>query len=203
MRVALTGGIATGKSYVLDRFRGAGVPTIDADALVHEALTAGSPAIDPIKARFGGSVIAPDGSVDRKTLGQIVFPDPRARADLEAIVHPHVYRRIDQWFLGLGPTSVFAVADVPLLFETHHQVFFDRVIVASCPRTIQVERLIQRNGLTVAQAHERLAAQWPIEQKVGLADYIIDTSGTFEETDRQVDRVIAELNDGRALGTVL
>ncbi len=196
MKIALTGGIATGKSYVLARFHDAGVPTIDADAVVHQALADGGPAAAAIRARFGPTVTAHDGSIDRKALAQVVFADPRARADLEAIVHPHVYRRIDDWFATLNPASVYAVADIPLLFETSQQRYFDRVIVASCPRAIQIERLVQRNGLTVAEACQRLGAQWPIEQKTGLADYIIDTTGTFEETDRQVDRVMAELSKG-------
>ncbi len=196
MRIALTGGIATGKSYVLARFCGAGVPTIDADAVVHETLADGGPAVATIKTRFGPSVTTPDGSIDRTALGKVIFADPRARADLEALVHPHVYRRIDEWFAELNPPSLYAVADIPLLFETNHQRYFDRVVVASCPRPIQIERLVKRNGLTVSEACQRLGAQWPIEQKTALADYIIDTSGTFEQTDKQVDRVIEELNKG-------
>jgi dephospho-CoA kinase len=194
LRVALTGGIASGKSYVLARLSARGVPTIDADALVHEALAAGSAVLPRITARFGRRVLAHDGSVDRQALGALVFADPKAREDLEAILHPEVFRRIDEWFTSLA-SSPFAVADIPLLFETHHEGLFDRVIVTVCSTEKQVERLRERNGLTEEEAHQRLQAQLPITEKARRAHYVIDTNGTFEETDRQVERVLRELAD--------
>ncbi len=194
LRVALTGGIASGKSYVLSRIATRGVPTIDADALVHEALSAGSRLAGAVAARFGPRMVAGDGSIDRKALGAVVFRDARARADLEAIVHPDVFRRIDEWFASL-PAVPFAVADIPLLFETHHQGLFDRVVVAMCSPEEQVQRLLRRNGLTEAEARERLQAQWPTDDKARNAHYLIDTSGSFEETDRQVNEVLAALAD--------
>jgi len=207
LRVALTGGIASGKSYVLSRFAALGVPTVDADALVHQALAAGSPAVPRIVARFGRNVVAKDGSVDRKVLAKVVFTDATARADLEAILHPEVFRRIDEWFTSLHGTqpagaapgqwtpddALLAVADIPLLFETHHEGLFDRIVVTICGPEQQVERLKQRNGLTDEEARQRLAAQWPIDEKARLAHYVIDTSGPFEETDKQVNRVLAAL----------
>ncbi len=192
LRVALTGGIASGKSYVLSRIAARGVPIIDADVLVHQALAAGSPLVAPVAARFGRSVVAADGSVDRRALGALVFRDAEARADLEAIVHPDVFRRIDEWFTSLPPAP-FAVADIPLLFETRHQGLFDRVVVARCSPEEQMRRLERRNGLTAAEARERLQAQWPIDDKARNAHYLIDTSGSFEDTDRQVDQVLADL----------
>lgn len=216
LRVALTGGIASGKSYVLARLSARGVPTIDADALVHEALAAGSTALPRIASRFGRRVLAHDGSVDRQALGALVFAEPKAREDLEAILHPEVFRRIDEWFTSLtrsrAPTSdigpstsdlgsrasddvPFAVADIPLLFETHHEGLFDRVIVTVCSTEKQVERLRERNGLTEEEAHQRLQAQLPITEKARRAHYVIDTNGAFEETDRQVERVLRELAD--------
>ncbi len=207
LRVALTGGIATGKSYVLSRFGAAGIPTVDADSLVHEALAAGSPAVARVAQRFGRKVIAADGSVDRKALAALVFSDTKARSDLEAILHPDVFRRIDEWFSTQGgkqPVAsaagqwtandgLFAVADIPLLFETHHEGLFDRIVVTKCDAEQQMERLKKRNGLSDEEARQRLAAQWPIEEKERLAHYVIDTSGPFEETDRQVERVLAAL----------
>ena len=198
LRVALTGGIASGKSYVLGQIASRGVPTIDADALVHQALTAGSPAVPRVAARFGQGVLDPDGSVDRKALGRMVFADARARADLEALLHPEVFRRIDQWFASLvtkAPPFLFAVADIPLLFETRHEGLFDRVIVATCSPARQMERMMERDGLTREEAQARLRAQWPIEDKARFAHYVIDTNGTFEETDGQVDHVIAEITE--------
>ena len=194
LRVALTGGIATGKSYVLSRFAASGVPTVDADSLVHEALSTGSPAVARVADRFGRRVLAANGSVDRKALAALVFADTKARSDLEAILHPEVFRRIDAWFSALPyPFAPFAVADIPLLFETHHEGLFDRIVVTTCGAGQQLERLRQRNGLTEEEARQRLAAQWPIEEKARLAHYVIDTSGPFEDTEKQVERVLAAL----------
>jgi dephospho-CoA kinase len=195
LRVALTGGIATGKSYVLSRMAAAGVPSIDADSLVHEALAASaSPAVARVAARFGRRILAPDGSVDRKALGALVFADTKARVDLEAILHPDVFRRIEEWFSAIPDAfAPFAVADIPLLFETHHEGLFDRIVVTICGPEQQLERLSERSALTAEEARQRLAAQWPIEEKARLAHYVIDTSGPFEETDKQIERVLAAL----------
>ena len=199
IRAALTGGIASGKSYVLARIASRNIPTVDADALVHEALAAGSPAVARVAARFGRAVLADDGSIDRKALGQLVFADPRSRTDLESLLHPEVFRRINQWFGALvgAPESreavPFAVADIPLLFETRHEGLFDRVIVTICSPGRQLERMMLRDGLTREEAGRRLHAQWPIEDKARLAHYVIDTNGTFEESDTQVNRVLADL----------
>src|SRR4051794_4253994 len=140
LRVALTGGIATGKSFSLARFAALGVPVIDADALARDAVALGSPALEAVKARFGTLILLPDGRLDRAALGRIVFSDRAARADLEAIVHPHVYRRIAEWFVQLPPATPIAIADIPLLFETGQSAEFDRVIVCACEPAEQVRR---------------------------------------------------------------
>src|SRR5437870_4989221 len=135
LKVALTGGIATGKSYVLEQFRRHGIPCLDADSLVHGVTAAGTEATAAIAARFGAGILAADGSVDRTKLGPIVFADPAARLDLEALVHPAVYRAITaglRAFELLG-ASPLAVVDVPLLYESGHAGDFDRVIVTACP----------------------------------------------------------------------
>src|SRR5438046_2164247 len=129
LRVALTGGIATGKSYCLARFASFGVPVIDADQLARDAVAPGSRALEEVAARFGPSILLADGSLDRPSLGRIVFTDRAARADLEAIVHPDVYRRIGEWLASLPPGTRVAIADIPLLFETGHTHDFDRVVV--------------------------------------------------------------------------
>src|SRR5439155_172538 len=131
LRVALTGGIATGKSHVLDQFRKRGVPCLDADVLAHGVTGAGTEATAAIAGRFGHDILAPDGSVNRAKLGPIIFADPAARQDLERITHPPVYRAIAaglRAFELLGDYPL-AVVDVPLLFESGHQTKFDRVIV--------------------------------------------------------------------------
>jgi dephospho-CoA kinase len=194
LKVALTGGIATGKSYVLDRFRRRGIPCLDADALVHGVEAAGTEATAAIASRFGNGVLAADGSVDRAKLGPIVFADPAARRDLEAIVHPAVYRAILAGLSGFALTGdyPFAVVDVPLLYETGGQKDFDRVIVTACPPEMQIARLIER-GSTEQAARQRLAAQWPTQEKTARADFVVTTAGTFDETDRQVDEIYRRL----------
>jgi|SRR5262245_20023187 len=187
LKVALTGGIATGKSYVLDRFRRLDVPCLDADELVHGVEAAGTEATAAIAARFGADVLAADGSVNRAKLGPIVFGDPTARHDLEAIVHPAVYRAISAGIRAfeLSGTHAFAVVDVPLLFETGAERRFDRVIVTACSADCQMARLKAR-GLTDDAALQRLAAQWPMDQKIARADFVVHTDGSYDDTNRQV-----------------
>src|SRR3954470_15702535 len=190
LKVALTGGIATGKSYVLDRFRQDGVPCLDADELAHGVTAAQTEATTAIAARFGADILAADGSVDRKKLGPIVFADPAARRELEAITHPAVYRAIQAGLRAfeLIGEDAFAIVDVPLLFETGAEKTFDKVIVTTCAPETQLARLRAR-GLTEAAARQRVAAQWPSEKKVERAAFVVDTGGTFEETNRQVDDI--------------
>ena len=195
LHVGLTGGIATGKSYVTQRLAAAGLPTIDADRLARDAVAPGSPGLGAVVSRFGREVLADDGSLDRSRLGAIVFADAAARADLEAIVHPDVRRRIADWQARLAADGYRgpAIADIPLLFETGRAGAFDVVVVVACDTARQRERLIARDGLSPDKADERIAAQWPIARKVEAADYVIRTDGTFADTDAQVDRLVVQL----------
>ena len=186
LRVALTGGIGTGKSYCLARFAAHGVATIDADQLAREAVAPGTPGLAAVVARFGSAVLAADGSLARPALGRIVFGESKARAALEAIIHPEVYRRIREWFANRPAGTRFAIADIPLVFETGHNHDFDEVIVAACDPEEQVRRVMARDNLSDAAARVRLAAQWPIEEKVKRADRVIWTDRGVAETDRQV-----------------
>lgn len=186
LRVALTGGIATGKSYCLAQFAALGVPTIDADLLAREAVAPGTPGLASIAERFGAGVLTADGTLDRPALGRVVFADMKARAALEAIIHPEVYRRIREWFANLPAGTRVAIADIPLVFETGHNHDVDEVVVAACEPAEQVRRVMARDNLTDAEARARLAAQWPIEEKVKRADHVIWTDRGFAETDRQV-----------------
>jgi dephospho-CoA kinase len=194
LKIALTGGIATGKSYVLDQFRRRGVPCLDADELAHGVTAAGTEATSAIAGRFGAAILAEDGAVDRKKLGPVVFADPAARRELEAIVHPAVYRAIAAGMRGFELTGggAFAVVDVPLLFETGAEKSFDKVIVTACAPETQLARLIER-GLTEDAARQRLAAQWPTDKKTARADFVVRTDGTFEDTHRQVDAIYRAL----------
>jgi dephospho-CoA kinase len=195
LRVALTGGIATGKSYVRDRLAARGLPTIDSDAVVHRLLGAGTPVAARVAGRFGAGVIRPGGAVDRAVLGRVVFGDAAARRDLEAIVHPAVFAEIEAWFASLRRSHVpCAVADIPLLYETHREGDFDRVVVVACEPELQLRRVMERDGAPEAAARARVAAQWPIGEKVERADRVIRTDGSFAETDRQVDDLIADLD---------
>jgi dephospho-CoA kinase len=191
LKVALTGGIGTGKSYVRARFQASGVPAIDADALVHDALGPGTAVTAGVVRRFGAGVLAGDGAIDRRKLGAIVFADDGARQFLERLVHPVVFEAIAAWFASLpedaGPG--WALADVPLLYETGRNSWFDKVIVAACSPEEQIRRVAARDGLSEAETRARLAAQRPIAEKASKADYVVWTDGGFGDTDRQVDEI--------------
>ena len=193
-RVALTGGIATGKSHCLRRFAALGVPVIDADAIAHGVLAPGTPALAEVRQRFGAGVIK-DGILDRPALARVVFEDAQARRALEAIVHPRVYEAIKTWFAdpaGAGRARL-AIADIPLLFETGHEGEFDRVVVAVCEPATQLARVMARDGLPEQDAARRITSQIPIDEKRQRADYVIDTSGSVAETDRAIEAVLEKL----------
>jgi dephospho-CoA kinase len=194
LKVALTGGIATGKSHVLEQVRRRGIPCLDADDLAHGVTSAGTEATTAIAARFGPDILAPDGSVNRAKLGPIVFADSTARTQLEAIVHPAVLRAIAAGLrafemLGEYPMAVVAV---PLLYETGAEKQFDRVVVTACRPDVQLARLVER-GMSEEAARQRLAAQWPTEEKAARADFVIRTDGTYDDTNRQIAEVLQHL----------
>jgi dephospho-CoA kinase len=191
---ALTGGIATGKSYCLGRFAALGVPVVDADQLARDAVAPGTPGLAAVVERFGAAMLKADGSLDRAALARIIFSNSTARADLESIVHPDVYRRIREWSVNLPIHTRLAIADIPLLFETGHDHDFDKVIVCACEPAEQIRRLMARDELTHEDARARLSAQWPIDAKVARADFVIRTDGTMAETDAQVREVFQRLS---------
>ncbi len=193
LKVALTGGIATGKTYVLQRLQQLGVPCLDADALAHGVMAPGTEATAAIAERFG-DVLDAEGAVDRSKLGPVVFADPSARRDLEAIVHPAVYRAIAAGLRGFERIggSPLAVVDIPLLYETGRAAEFSKVIATVCPPDVQLARL-QERGLSREAAAQRLAAQLPAEEKAARADYIIRTDGSFDDTEARVRHVLADL----------
>jgi len=187
--VALTGGIATGKSYCLARFADLGAPTIDADVLARQAVAPGTAGFDAVVAEFGKSVLRRDGSLDRDALARIVFTDVAARRALEAIVHPIVYAAIGRWFESLdqsGDSVTAAIADIPLLYETGHAADFDCIVATTCRPDQQLERLMGRGGLSETEAQDRLQSQMPAAAKAAKATYVIDTSGSLMETNLQV-----------------
>lgn len=193
LRAALTGGIATGKSFALKCFAALGVPVVDADLLAREVVAPGTEVLHAIAGRFGRGILTAGGSLDRRALARVVFSDRAARSDLEAIVHPAVYRRIGAWFLALPPATPLAMADIPLLFETGHAPDFDAVVVCACSPQEQLRRLIARDGLSHADARARLSAQWPIHEKVARADHVIRTDGGMADTEREVRKTWVRL----------
>jgi dephospho-CoA kinase len=196
-RVALTGGIATGKSYVRARFEELGVQTIDSDVLAREAVQPGSAGFAAVIARFGPDILDTSGTLDRRKLAGVVFSNAEARRDLEQIIHPYVRAATEAWFASVDASRhPFAIADIPLLYETGRDADFDAVIVVACDPGTQLQRVIDRDKLTEAEARSRIAAQLPIEEKISRADHVIRSDGSFSDTDAQVREVYQQLVGG-------
>lgn len=193
-RVALTGGIATGKSVVAAEFQRLGVPTVDADVLAREAVAPGTPALAAILARFGSDVLDDHQALDRRKLGAIVFADDASRRDLEQIVHPAVQSAINSWLAATERDGHrLAIAVIPLVYETGRERDFDAVITTACGADEQLRRLMARDGLSELQARQRIAAQLSTEEKVRRANYAIWTDGPVENTKRQVLETLEKL----------
>jgi dephospho-CoA kinase len=194
LRVGLTGGIACGKTVVRKLLAERGAFTLDADTLVHELLGPGTPLSRRVGEEFGEGHLLPDGSVDRKKLGALVFADSEARQRLNALVHPEVVARIGQLLDGAERRGErLAIVDAALMIETGSYRGYDRIIVVHCPRSLQIRRLVERDGLTREEAERRVAAQMPVEDKKRFAHYLIDTAGTLEQTKKQVQAVWEQL----------
>ncbi len=194
-RVALTGGIATGKSTVAATLRAHDIPVVDADRLAREAVAPGSDGLRAVIARFGPAVLLADGALDRPGLARVVFADAAARRELERIVHPRVRAAVAAFFAGAAAPA--AVAEIPLVYESGWFRDFDAVVVVACHPREQLRRLMARDGLDEAAALARLAAQWPIGDKARLADRVIVTEGTLADTARQAVRLAEWLAAGR------
>jgi dephospho-CoA kinase len=197
-RIALTGGIATGKTYVRALLEKLGVPTIDSDTLARQVVAAGTPGFAEVVREFGPSVVLADGELDRQKLAAIIFSEPPSRRALESIIHPRVREAIDSWFASLDPARhAFAVADIPLLYEVDRDKDFDAVIVVAADPDTQLRRVMERDGMAEVDARKRLRAQLPIDEKVRRADNVIRTNDSLADTDRQVKRVIEQLGASR------
>ena len=196
-RIALTGGIGTGKSHVRAQFETLGVPTLDSDVLAREAVQPGSAGLAAVIARFGPDIVDASGALDRRKLAGIVFNNAEARRDLEQIIHPFVRTATEAWFASIDPSRhPIAIADIPLLYETGRDADFDAVIVVACDPATQLRRVIERDTLTEEEARSRIAAQLPIERKVNRADHVIRTDGSPANTDAQVREVYRALVGG-------
>jgi dephospho-CoA kinase len=192
LRVGLTGGIGAGKSEVSARLAAQGAVVIDADAIAREVVEPGTEGLAEVVAAFGPEVLLPDGTLDRPRLGEIVFADPELRGKLNEIVHPRVGARMAELEREAGPASI-VVHDVPLIAESGRTDAYDLVVVVDVPPRVQLDRLVRRRGMTREQAGARMAAQASREQRLAIADIVIDNSGSLAELDRQVGDLWSEL----------
>lgn len=195
LKVGLTGGIASGKSTVCRTLADLGAKVLDADEIAREAVRPGLPAWTKLRHAFGSDFFHADGSLNRRLLRKVIFSDPERRGWLNEIVHPEVVAEIQRTMEkmeAMTPDAV-VVVDVPLLLEVGAAGSFDRVLVVYVDEDAQLARLMQRDGLSKEEAHQILDAQLPLRDKVAKADFVIDNSGSLEETQVQVERVWQEL----------
>jgi dephospho-CoA kinase len=189
----LTGGLGMGKSTAAEFLRARRVPVVDTDELARQLVQPGRPALTEIQTEFGKKVIAPDGRLRRDELAQIVFADPAARKKLEAILHPRIRERwlaqIETW---RGENHPLAVVVIPLLFETQAESLFNKIICVACSAAAQQERLRAR-GWTPEQIQQRLDAQWPVDQKIARADFVVWTDGPLAVHAQQIEQVLQKL----------
>jgi dephospho-CoA kinase len=206
--VGLTGGIGSGKTTVSQMLEKLGATVIDADAIVHELQAPGSPALEEIAAAFGAGLIGSDGCLDREALGAIVFRDPDARQTLNGIMHPKVGLEVARRLAAARNSSApLVVLDIPLLFEGRSQgragaslLDFDATVVVYVPEEVQIERQLQREDYGRGEALRRIRSQLALEEKKGMADFVIDNAGSLEETERQVREIYTRLTAANGAG---
>ena len=189
--LGVTGGIATGKSTVVDVFRKAGVPIVDGDLIAREIVEPGQPALKALVAAFGEEILTED-RLNRKKLGEIVFNDPAKRQLLDRLLDGYLRGAITDQIKEAAKTAPLVVADTPLLYEADYQQYMDQVAVVYIPKELQLTRLMQRDHLTKEAALQRMKSQLSIEEKRQKADFLFDNQGTREETRQQVLRWLAE-----------
>jgi len=190
LHVALTGNIAAGKSTVADLFRAWGATVIDADRLARDAEAPGSPVVRAIADRFGTSVIAADGALDRSRLRRLVLVDPAGLPDLNRIVHPEVHRRRAALVAeARARGDRIVVSDIPLLFEATDLTEFDAIVLVDAPAELRMDRLLRHRGLSPEEAERLLAAQWPAGPKRARSDFVIDNTGDREQLEREAAEV--------------
>lgn len=187
--IALTGGIASGKSTIARRLAELGAVVVDADRIVRDVQAPGTPVLAAIADAFGADVIAEDGSLDRAALGAIVFGDQEQLHRLNAIVHPAVRAESQRRFeeAAAGDPDAVVVYDVPLLVEARVDDPWDLIVVAHAPAETRLHRLVELRGMDAVAAQERIDAQVPDERRLAIADEVIDTAGSLEQTLAQTD----------------
>ena len=201
LRVGLTGGIATGKSTIGAMFVDLGCRLIDSDQITHQLFEPGQSVYSAVVHEFGTRILAPDGTIDRRILGDIVFKEDRARARLNALVHPAVIRRQQEWLKEMESRDAHAIAivDAALMIEVGTYKNYDKVIVVTCRREIQKERLRARTSLSEDEIEARIRSQMPMEEKVKYADFVIENSGSLDASRAQVRDVYHRLRPATKL----
>ena len=192
VRVGLTGGIASGKSTVSAILAELGAVVIDADALAREVVARGTPGLEAVVAAFGPELLTAGGDLDRPAMGALVFNDPEARKRLEAIIHPLVHQRSAE-LEAQAPADAVVVHDIPLLAEVGRAGSFDAVIVVDTPTDLQVSRMVEDRGWTREDAESRISAQASRKDRLAIATYVVDNTGTLAELRRRVEQVYADL----------
>jgi dephospho-CoA kinase len=195
LRVGLTGGLASGKSFVGEALASLGCHLLKADELGHQLLMPGTPVYEKVVAEFGPAILDSEGRIIRRALASLVFADPQRLARLNAIVHPAVIEEEERWMQAVAARDPhgIAVVEAAILIETGSYRRFDKIVLAVCPDELQIERAMKRDGLSREEALQRLQRQMPLEEKRKFAGYIIDTSGPKEQTLAQVRRLYEEL----------
>jgi dephospho-CoA kinase len=195
LKVGLTGGYATGKTFVAHELAQRGCHLIYADALGHQVLLPGGEAYSPVVAQFGSQILDPGGNIDRKRLAEIVFSNPGLLTRLSSLVHPAVFHLEENLLEEIRKQDPHAIAviEAAILIETKRNAVFDRLILTSADEEVQIARGMKRDNLTREQVLARLANQMPLTEKRKYADYVIDTSGTKEDTVHQVEEVYRDL----------
>jgi dephospho-CoA kinase len=192
--VGLTGGIACGKSNALRCFHRLGAHTIDADEIARDVVEPGKPAYRKIVSEFGPSILGEDSQINRKKLGRIVFADPAALQKLNQIVHPYVVEAEEERIVSFeSEESPIVVIDASLMIEAGTYQKYQMIVVVYCPPAVQLQRLMLRDGISEAEAKQRIDSQMPTLEKLKYGDYIIETSGKLSDTYLQVKRVYSEL----------
>ena len=191
LKIGLTGGLASGKSFVGQALADLGCHLIQADQIGHQVLARGGEAFDPVVAEFGAGILAPDGSIDRKRLAEEVFSRPGRLAALTRLVHPPIIRRENELAAEIAARDpgAIVVVEAAVMIEAGSHTRFDKLILAVCSQAQQVERAMLRDRITQEKALARIARQMPLEEKLKFADYVIDTSGAEAGTQRQVREV--------------
>jgi dephospho-CoA kinase len=189
--LGLTGGVGMGKSACADLLRGRGIPVVDTDILARQVVEPGQPVLEEIRALFGPEFIDVRGRLRRDLLGRRVFADPPARKQLESILHPRIRQlwraQVQAW---RAENHRLGVVAIPLLFETHAEAELDATICVACSRATQLERL-QARGWPYEQIEQRIHAQWPIDDKIAKANYVIWSEGSLEIHAAQLDHILA------------